>query len=174
MNEKTRKVLSALLPPALFLVLFWIGISTLEWYGKAGALNGYAAAVATLGAGLVRFLGVEAAAQGMRVTVSGGGGLLVNWPCSGLQLAAPIVAFFLAFPAPPLHRLLGTLAGFLVVQAVNVLRVGALIIMSCRAPAYLPLAHDTLWNALMIALVVIGWVVWTQRQKEGGRRELLE
>ncbi len=158
-----RVYAEAALPALVFLVLFGVSLYVVEWLGRTGPLDGYTARVAASAAAVLRLFQVEAHAQGSQVLLGQGTGVEVGWQCCGLSLAVPVAAFFLAFPAPLGKRLAAALIGFVAVQAVNVLRVAALVVISSRAREYLVLSHDTFWNAFVITVVLLVWVLWSGR-----------
>jgi len=161
-----RTYAQAALPALLFLVLFGISLYVVEWLGRTGPLESYSMRVAASAAVVLRLLQMDAQAEGARVLIGQGTGVQVGWQCCGLSLAVPVAAFFLAFPAPALKRIVAALTAFTVVQAINVLRVAALVVISHRARDYLVLSHDTLWNAFVIAGVLLVWLFWSGRAED--------
>jgi exosortase/archaeosortase family protein len=158
-----RVYAEAAVPALVFLVLFGVSLYVVEWLGRTGPLDGYTEGVATAAVTVLRMFGIDARAQGAQVLVGSGAGVQVGWQCCGLSLAVPVAAFFLAFPAPLGKRLAAAMIGFVAVQAVNVLRVAALVVISDRARQYLVLSHDTFWNAFVITVVLLVWILWSGR-----------
>lgn len=164
-DAKWRSFAQAGLPAILFLAIFAAAIYAVEWLGRSGPLDSYTMRIAAAGAAILRVFRVDAQAQGTRLVISQGGGVTVGWQCSGLSLAVPVAAFFLAFPAPWRRRLLAATIAFVAVQVVNVFRVTALALIAERAREYLVLSHDTLWNAFVIAVVLLVWIAWSGRRQ---------
>ncbi len=163
MKQTRAALIASAAPVAVFATLLVVSVVGLQRLGQAGMLDGYTARVADAAVLLLRMVRIDAGTTGPRILIDNAAGVDVRWPCSGLTLAAPVVAFLLAFPGPPRRRLLGATVAFLGIQAANVARVAVLAYLSRRAPQYLALSHDTVWNALVVAAVLVLWIIWSAR-----------
>ncbi len=83
--------------------------------------------------------------------------------CTGLSLAAALVAFALAVPVPWKTRLAGAALLFAVAEAWNAVRLVALALIGWRWPRSIHFVHDVIWQIATVALVIAVAVVWTRR-----------
>jgi exosortase H (IPTLxxWG-CTERM-specific) len=65
-----------------------------------------------------------------------------------------------AFPAGWKHKLIGLGAGFVAIQALNVLRVISLFYLGQWNMDVFNFAHTYLWQALIMLDVLAVWLIW--------------
>jgi exosortase H (IPTLxxWG-CTERM-specific) len=68
----------------------------------------------------------------------------------------------MAFPASWRHKLVGLVAGFVAVQALNVVRVISLFYLGQWNMDVFNFAHEYLWQALIMLDVLVVWLVWVR------------
>ena len=120
-------------------------------------------------AGLVRGLGIEAATLGAVVYHPGGFAFEISRGCLGLVPLALLAAGILAYPAPGRKKLWGLLAGLPALAAVNVVRLVQLFVTGVRWPAAFALAHEVVWQAIVVLATLgffLAWVRWAERGVE--------
>ena len=83
--------------------------------------------------------------------------------CNGLEALLIFCSGVLAFPAPPARKVLGLLAGFLVIQVANVVRIVSLFYVGVFRPAWFQASHVFVWQSLIILLGVVMWLFWVHR-----------
>ena len=83
-------------------------------------------------------------------------GVVVDQSCTGSDALALCLGAILAFPASWTRRLIGAAAGFLIITAVNTVRIGTLAAVVDRRELF-DLLHLKLWPAAII-LVAAGYV----------------
>jgi len=99
-------------------------------------------------------------------TASGSFAVSIERGCNGIEAVIILVAAMLAFPASWKHRLAGIGAGFLAIQALNLVRIISLFYLGQWNRLWFDWFHLYLWQALIIldALVVfLLWLRWLPR-----------
>lgn len=97
-------------------------------------------------------------------------GISVDPLCSGLEACIVLTAGILAFPATWGERLLGLLLGFIVVQAVNLVRIVSLFFIGQWNPKLFDIAHLIVWQALIMLTVIVIWLLWVRYVGNNQRR----
>jgi exosortase H (IPTLxxWG-CTERM-specific) len=106
---------------------------------------------------------VNAAAMGKVLwNPSTGFGVSIEPGCNGVEACIVLLAAIVAFPASVKHRLWGIGLGFVAVQALNVVRVISLFYLGQWNPAAFKVAHEFLWQGLIMLDVLIVWLVWVR------------
>lgn len=125
----------------------------------------FTAAIASTSAAILRAIGEPAAVTG---TVIEGAGFGVNIEngCNGIETAILFVSAVLAFPAPRAARAIGAAAGFLAIQAVNLVRVVSLFWVGRHHPAVFQASHGVVWQSVVVLFGVVLFFVWAGRQRQ--------
>jgi exosortase H (IPTLxxWG-CTERM-specific) len=105
--------------------------------------------------------GVVASGKVLR-SASNGFAVSIEAGCNGVEATIVLVAAILAFPASWKHRAIGLLAGFVAVQALNVIRVISLFYLGQWNRDAFEWAHLYVWQALIMLDVLIVWLVWVR------------
>jgi exosortase H (IPTLxxWG-CTERM-specific) len=122
--------------------------------------------------------GAILAAFGEKVTVagteirSGAFSVQIENGCNGVEAALLFGSAVLAFPAPWKRRLLGLVAGFAAIQALNLVRVVSLFWIGAHRPALFNSSHTVIWQSAVVLASVLLFLYWASR--EPGRREAAE
>ena len=99
-------------------------------------------------------------------------GTMINAPCfavdihngcNGLEASFFIIAAVIAFPSTWAKRAIGVVAGAILIQAANLLRVVTLFHIGCRHRAWFETFHLAVWQTVIFALAVGFFVVWSRR-----------
>ena len=80
--------------------------------------------------------------------------------CNGLEAVIILIAAVLAFPARFLHKLVGLAAGFIAIQALNLVRIISLFYLGQYSMLWFEWFHLYLWQALIILDAVFVWLIW--------------
>jgi exosortase/archaeosortase family protein len=75
---------------------------------------------------------------------------------------AHICASLVTCPSSWRQKLVGLLAGFVAVQAINVLRVISLFYLGQWSTTAFNFAHEYLWQALIMLDVLVFWLLWVR------------
>lgn len=145
---------------AIQLSLF--GVNMLSWVQQHLVLP-WTSLLASFCAGLVMWFDSTAAASGKvlwnHVT---GFGVSIEPGCNGIEACIVLFAAVMAFPSTWRHKLLGLLAGFVAVQALNVVRVISLFYLGQWNMEVFNFAHEFLWQGLIMLDVLIVWLLWVR------------
>jgi len=145
---------------ALQLTLF--GINMLGWVQQHLVLP-WTALLARICAGLVTWFDSTARAAGkVQWTAQTGFGVSIEPGCNGIEACIVLFAAIMAFPASWRHKLVGLVAGFVAVQALNVVRVISLFYLGQWNMDVFNFAHEYLWQALIMLDVLVVWLVWVR------------
>jgi exosortase H (IPTLxxWG-CTERM-specific) len=124
--------------------------------------EGHLAFNARASAALLRALGFAAAGRGPSLEL-GATALDVRSGCDAVEPTGLFLIAVLLFPASWRQRLSGVLAGALLLQALNVLRVASLALVYPRSSRFFELLHLTIWPLVMILVALLAWVLWARR-----------
>ncbi|HTR02829.1 MAG TPA: exosortase H [Thermoanaerobaculia bacterium] len=83
--------------------------------------------------------------------------------CNGIEAALLFASAVLAFPAPWRRRVLGLLAGFAAIQALNLVRVVSLFWIGAHRPALFSSSHTVLWQSVVVLASVLLFLLWAAR-----------
>ncbi|HYS53321.1 MAG TPA: exosortase H [Thermoanaerobaculia bacterium] len=83
--------------------------------------------------------------------------------CNGIETMLFLVAAVLAFPATARQRLIATLLGILLIQAVNLIRVTTLYLVGCHRREWFESFHLAIWQTIVFATAVLFFAAWSRR-----------
>ena len=94
--------------------------------------------------------------------------------CNGVEAAIVLVAGIVAFPASVQHKVIAILAGFVFVQALNIVRIISLFYLGQWNYTVFEWFHLYLWQALIILDALVVWLIWlrTLPQAKAKRAQL--
>lgn len=95
-----------------------------------------------------------------------GFGVSIEPGCNGIEACIILVAAIVAFPARWRHKLMGIGLGFLAVQGLNVVRVISLFYLGQWNATAFQVAHEYLWQGLIMVDVLVVWLVWVRLNPE--------
>jgi exosortase H (IPTLxxWG-CTERM-specific) len=93
--------------------------------------------------------------------------IIVLWACSGADATFILLSAILVYPSCWKAKMKGLMAGYLVVQGMNVLRIIWLFYLNQWSEAAFEFAHLYLWQGLLMldALVfMLFWLRWEKSQ----------
>ncbi len=91
-----------------------------------------------------------------------GFGVSIEPGCNGVEACIILFAAIVAFPAGWKHRAWGLLLGFVAVQGLNVMRVISLFYLGQWNDTAFRIAHEYLWQGLIMIDVLVVWLVWVR------------
>lgn len=91
-----------------------------------------------------------------------GFGVSIEPGCNGIEACIVLFAAIVAFPERWRHKLVGLVAGFVAVQALNVVRVLSLYYIGQWNTTIFNFAHEYLWQALIMLDVLVVWLLWVR------------
>ena len=125
-----------------------------------GALAPFERLTARLTAALVDVCGMEVERSGTVLRHPAGFAYEIYYACTGLFLAAVLVAGLLALPGPRRRKSAAALLGVAGVFALNQARLVSLFYLGVRRPAVFDFAHEVVWEGLMLGAVLWFWSAW--------------
>ena len=113
---------------------------------------------------LVTLFDANAAAMGKVLwNPTTGFGVSIEPGCNGIEACIVLFAAVVAFPTDLWHKVWGLLLGFLAVQGLNVVRVISLFYLGQWNDTAFRVAHEYLWQGLIMLDVLIVWLLWVRR-----------
>ena len=112
---------------------------------------------------LVKLFDPAVVAQGKVLwSTSSGFGVSIEPGCNGVEAFIVLCAALVAFPASWMSRLKGLAAGFIAIQALNVVRVISLFYLGQWSRPAFQFAHEYLWQGLIMLDVLAVWLIWVR------------
>lgn len=94
-----------------------------------------------------------------------GGSIVVKPGCDAYQASAVLLAGILAFPASWRQRLLGAIAGVAVLSFLNLLRLGAILLVLVHRPELFDRMHVEVLPGVFVLAALglwLGWILWVR------------
>ena len=111
-------------------------------------------------------MGVVCTGQGTVITISDIS-LDIKFGCNGLEAVMIYAVGILSFPATWKKKLLGIIAGFIVIQIINIIRIVALAYSSIYFKAFFEYIHVYIAQGMMIAVALGIYLFWIGYAQEG-------
>ena len=122
---------------------------------------------------ILNLFGYHCYTFGKIITDSYGGGLILDRGCVGRTVLVVFSAFIIATPAEVKRKILYTLAGFVVIILLNILRLIMLILVAQYHPDWFDFTHEEeyrqkytheyLFKYILYAGVFGLWVLWVRK-----------
>ena len=88
---------------------------------------------------------------------------IIGLECSGIIPMLILIAAVLAYPASIKRKAIGIIIGLIVLYIVNLIRTVTLFVIFSHMPGFFDVAHNIIWQAIMILLAVAIWLIWVSR-----------
>ncbi len=102
------------------------------------------------------------------VGIDGSHGVLIGYPCNGLELFALFTGFVMAYPGPIIKKLWFIPLGIISIHILNLLRVIGLALLSYYAPEKLEFNHTYTFTFLIYTYVFMLWMLWALKLSTKG------
>lgn len=89
-------------------------------------------------------------------------GVSIEPGCNGVEAMIVLLAAITAFPAPLFYKLKGLVAGFIAIQALNLVRIISLYYLGLWNATLFEWAHLYIWQALIMLDALIVFLVWVR------------
>jgi len=150
----------------VLMTLFFLLIA-LEPIQNVIDLNGlYTKAIIFITAKILEIMGILCTCQGSVITISGIS-LDVKFGCNGLEAVMIYTVGIISFPATWEKKLLGIVAGFIVIQIINIIRIVALAYSCIYFKTLFEYIHIYIAQGMMIAVALGIYLLWIGYAKEG-------
>lgn len=150
----------------VLMTLFFLLIA-LEPIQNVIDLNGlYTKAIIFITAIILDIMGILCTCQGSVITISGIS-LDVKFGCNGLEAVMIYTVGIISFPATWKKKLLGIVAGFIVIQIINIIRIVTLAYSCIYFKTLFEYIHIYIAQGMMIAVALGIYLLWISYAKEG-------
>ena len=130
-------------------------------------LNGlYTKAIVFITAKILEIMGMLCTSQGSVITISGTS-LDIKFGCNGLEAVMIYSVGIISFPATWKKKFLGIVAGFIVIQIINIIRIVVLAYSSIYFKTLFEYIHIYIAQGMMIAIALGIYLLWIGYAKEG-------
>ncbi len=117
--------------------------------------------IASFSAWLVQLFDDRVLSQGIVLRdLDSGFAVAIQAGCNGVEAMIVLLAAILAFPSPWKNKVLGILAGFVAIQAMNLARIISLFYLGQWNKTAFDWAHLYIWQALIMLDVLIVFLIW--------------
>lgn len=117
--------------------------------------------IAAFSAWLVQLMDANVYASGKVLQdMQSGFAVSIEAGCNGVEATIVLVSAILAFPSPWHIKLIGIMAGFLAIQAINLLRIISLFYLGQWNQTAFEWAHLYIWQSLITLDVLIVFLIW--------------
>jgi exosortase/archaeosortase family protein len=117
---------------------------------------------------LLHLIGFECVRFGTILYHPGGFGYEISRGCTGFVPAALIATAVLAYPASIRNRTWGILVGVPTFLLLNFIRLVHLFVIGVWWPARFDVAHEVVWQGVMMLstfIIWFGWTIWSDRRR---------
>lgn len=97
------------------------------------------------------------------VGIDGSHGVLIGYPCNGLELFALFAGFVMAYPGPLKKKLWFIPIGIVSIHILNLMRVIALALLAFYAPDKLEFNHTYTFTFIVYSYVFVLWLIWSMK-----------
>jgi exosortase family protein XrtF len=94
------------------------------------------------------------------VGIDGSHGVLIGYPCNGLELFALFAGFVVAYPGNIKTKLWFIPLGLLSIHLLNIIRVIGLALLAYHAPEKLEFNHTYTFTFIVYSFVFVLWIIW--------------
>ena len=85
--------------------------------------------------------------------------------CDAVEPTWLFCAAVVAFPVPWKRKIMGILAGIVILQLLNLLRIVTLYFIGIHFPGFFDAAHLEIWPTIFIIVAIVLWIGWMQWSK---------
>jgi exosortase H (IPTLxxWG-CTERM-specific) len=158
----SRRQIGFLARFALLCVIFYIPIAIPAV--ERVTVDPFTRGLARISGALLRVVGEDVQTEG---TVIRGSifGVDIKNGCNAVEAVAFLAAAILAFEAPIGFRIAGAIAGSLLLETLNVIRIVSLYLLGKYKRDLFDMFHLAVWQSVMFGAAVLIFIVWTARTK---------
>lgn len=126
----------------------------------------YSRGIVAITAFFLKSAGMDAHTSGTILRIPGAA-LDIRFGCNGLEAMLIYSIALLAFPAPWIKRATGILVGFVIIQALNIVRIIALALVRVHYPGFFELFHIYIAQGVLIAVALVLFITWIGYAQKG-------
>lgn len=147
----------------IFGVCFLVGIGVMLLPPVQVLDAAFSRVLVSLSHGLIGFCGGKAILQGAILRSPGGFAVEMRDGCNAVNVTILLWSAVLAFPAPWRMKVMGVIAGSLVIQVLNILRFISLFYIGQYSTTWFEFAHGYLWESLLVLDTMVVFWLWVNR-----------
>ncbi|MGY3211677.1 exosortase Y [Mucilaginibacter sp. HD30] len=107
----------------------------------------------------LRCVGFSNVTNEYELLIAGRGGIRLIYSCLGLGLMSFFTAFVIAYPKPFKKKLVFLIAGLVIIQVLNVLRMALVALFWGRKAQHI-IDHHIVFNSIIYIIIAIGLYFW--------------
>ena len=155
---------------AIFAVCFLTGVGVLMTPPAQKLDREFSSALVSVAGGLIHACGGKTLVQGPILRSPSGTGFAVEMRdgCNAVNVTFLLWSAVLAFPATGKQKLLGLLAGSLIIQVINIFRFVSLYYIGQYSLTWFDFAHGYLWETLLVLDTMVIFWLWVNRVFRAG------
>lgn len=111
---------------------------------------------------ILEMIGQDVRVEGTMIFSSGFAVNIENG-CNGVEAMLLVIAAIGAFPAGPMSRISGILAGAVAIQLLNFVRIVTLFLLGRYYESVFQLFHTAVWQILIVLAGVVIFLVWSAK-----------
>lgn len=108
-------------------------------------------------------LGLSFEVTGQTLTFGNGSWITINQSCAGDKQILQFMLLLMIYPGSWRKKLWYIPMGMFLIHCTNILRIVLLSLVSVYRPEWWHTAHDTVLRAMFYVVILILWVVWTEK-----------
>ena len=147
----------------LFAICFLFGSAVLPLPPVQLVDGKFSQSLVRISVALISMCGGKAAAQDAILYAPSGFGVEMKDGCNAVTVTILLWAAIVAFPATRKMKIMGLIAGSLVIQTVNIVRFITLFYIGQYSATWFDFAHGYLWESLIMLDTVVVFGVWVNR-----------
>jgi exosortase H (IPTLxxWG-CTERM-specific) len=153
----------------VFAICFLIGVGVLLTPPAQKIDVQFSRALVQVASGVINTFGGKALVQGavLRDPV-GGFAVEMRDGCNAVNVTFLLWSAVLAFPASFKQKMMGLLAGSLIIQALNIVRFISLFYIGQHSMTWFDFAHGYLWETLLVLDTMVVFWLWVNRVFRAG------
>lgn len=100
--------------------------------------------------------------------------LNIIWGCTGIKQLYIFITIMLLYKGPLMKKLWYIPLGCLILQAYNIIRIGALAFLTKEHPERFDFLHEGLFRYIYYGLIFLLWVIWEEKISSNTKNYKLE
>lgn len=134
-------------------------------------LYAYLTANAGIANGILNWLGQDSHVSEITIR-SARFAISVRRGCDAIEPSWFFCAALISFPAPFGRKLLGVVAGAVLLQSLNLVRIVSLYFIGLHCPDFFAPAHLEIWPATFMVIAIVLWIKWINWTRRATQQEV--
>jgi exosortase H (IPTLxxWG-CTERM-specific) len=108
---------------------------------------------------ILKVLGQDIAVGGSSIS-SADFSIVIKRGCDAIEPTALFVSAILAFPSTLSRKIVGIVAGSLLLAVLNLIRIVSLFLVGSYLPSFFEVMHADVWQGIFIFIAILLWIFW--------------